>query len=230
MDTYSTAPKELCFIEFQAILDGEKNLIFKELAIAKKGGVQVWHFSTPQYFKPAYNCKSNYFLRSKYHGLDESFGQTPYSYVGDIIFESTCNSSFVLTKGLEKVKHLQKFISPAVKVVDLNVFGCSKYYNKSMACIFHSSKPHFECAQLNVYSNKQWFTDFVQFELDRFEYIRNNTPLNDQSNLLEKFEPYSDTELSSWVNNEYSRLYDLISKPDNNTYQLWSALGGLLNK
>lgn len=212
---------DLCLIDIQCFTGPDGKYIVKEMAICRGNGLQSFLFKTPDFFNSIKFMRTNTYLKDHYHGLSFEMGYIDYSKFTDILNENTKAAKFVFTKGLEKLRFLKLYLPSSMQIIDLNDLGCLKHFNATNACLFHMNKRSMECAMRNCISNQKWLLAFMKFELKRFEYISNNSPIAYKD---ADYEPFSEGELSTFVSCPFQRLYYLEPNPSACLINFWSEL------
>lgn len=148
----STTKLHYILIDFEGY-NGKNNFIFKEFAInfIETNIIHNFFLKTKKF-----NDKNYYWLMKHHHRIPHYYGQTPYKYIKQFIFDI---SDFVfIVKGEAKKKYLEKITKN--QIINLEDYGCPKYSeltsNVQNNCTFHSHTPSEHCSILKLDKLHTW--------------------------------------------------------------------------
>lgn len=155
-------PCDHVIVDFQSLISSTGQFIVKELAVLRGSSCQVWFFAPPNDEIMSEKARrTNHFLSTKFHGVSLWHGDVPYEKLTEILVLATDDASFVLCKGLEKCKFLQRFIPH--DVIDLNLLDCPKNYSPDVDTCLHHRNATLQCAFRNCLSIAVWYRGFLRY-------------------------------------------------------------------
>lgn len=131
-------------VEFQAFYDNNNQYIVKELAIVSEYLQTQLIFKPPNYTLDSKAQRTARWLSRHYHGIKWDEGGVTYS---EELIKGLCKAyETVYTKGLEKVKFLQRF-HPDVIELDYPSDECA-----SVSCVLKQHSGRFKCALMSAHA------------------------------------------------------------------------------
>jgi hypothetical protein len=160
-------------VDFQCLLANKQHVI-KELAVTQIDSPYSshWIFTSELPGGNSKEISTNRWLTRRYHGLQPEYGEVDYTLLPKILQESTSRYSFLLVKGVEKQRILQRLL-PSAQIYNMEVIHCPRFKDikhlTNEKCIFHGST-NFVCAKTQAMSLKTWFNlNIVSCVKDLFE-------------------------------------------------------------
>jgi hypothetical protein len=160
-------------VDFQCLLANKQHVI-KELAVIQIDSPYSshWIFTSELPGGNSTEISTNRWLTRRYHGLQPEYGEVDYTLLPKILQDSTSRYSFLLVKGVEKQKILQRLL-PSARIYNMEFIQCPRFKDiKNLSnekCIFHCST-NYVCSKNQAMSLKAWFNlNIVSCVTDLFE-------------------------------------------------------------